>query len=219
MADVLGPQEREELRVAMTQPRISSSARMQAAAAYAAVAPAFERIAAAEDRYDRENDLDGLDEALRTFESVDATRAWRALAADRRADWERRVCLIYRKRYEETGAEDDLRRAVAAAGAAAEAAAAASAAAGDVDDAMNAVAALVMAHTAAHVEATLPQCGKRWAARSRKCVRMSPGSSLRCSPCLASNSSGASTETTGALTPTVRSTCYAGHGRCAPHSA
>lgn len=156
MTDVLPPQEREELHLAMTQPRIPSGARTQAAAAYAAVAPAFERLAAAESRYDREDDLDGLDEALRTFESVDATPAWRAMAATRRADWGRRACLIYRKRYEETGAENDLRRAVATAAEAAEAAEAASAAAGDAEAAMSAVAALVMALTGAPVEATLP---------------------------------------------------------------
>ncbi|MEK6438965.1 CHAT domain-containing protein [Pseudonocardia sp. T1-2H] len=156
MADVLPLQEQEELRLAMTRPRMPSAARTQAAAAYAAVAPAFQRLAAAEGRYDYEGDLDGLDEALRTFESVDGTPAWRALAADRRADWGRRACLIYRGRYEETGAEDDLRRAVATAGTAAEAAAAAAAAADDAEAAMSAVAALVTARTGAPVEATLP---------------------------------------------------------------
>lgn len=123
----------EEIRLAIGQPAIGFETRRDAAMAYAELTDHRARLEAAEARYDDGEELDGLDEALRVFEAITATRAWRACAADRQADLSRRVSSVYRKRYEVTGDERDLRRAISVAEAAVAAAAHATSVMGDLE--------------------------------------------------------------------------------------
>jgi tetratricopeptide (TPR) repeat protein len=150
----------EELRLALAQPKLAPDVRREAATAFAALTDQRARLEAAEGRYDHGEDLEGLDEALRVFEAIVVTRAWPACPADRRADLGRRASRIYRKRYEVTGDERDLRNAISTSEAAVDAARSAVSAMGDLEETSAAIKELLASRVGRE------QAGTGWAMMS-----------------------------------------------------